>query len=595
MFQTQFSVPIRLGGYANANAIQVQTAYKCACILRDLVNPYMLRRMKIDVAQQMPGKNEQVLFCKLTPIQRKVYEDFLQSSEMTSIFEGKRHVLYGIDLLRKICNHPDLLFQDTMRKSRKYGAYNKSGKMTVVRALLTIWHKQKHRVLLFTQTRQMQDILELLIQECGFKYRRMDGTTPVKSRIPLVDEFNRDPHLFIFLLTTRVGGLGINLTGANRVIIYDPDWNPSTDMQARERAWRLGQRREVTIYRLMTSGTIEEKIYHRQIFKQFLTNKILKDPKQRRFFKSNDLYDLFSLSHDQEGANETEELFSDAKYRTPEEKRRDLSKLFGDQVEQEQDDERPTAEGLNLLQRVEEKEMKAEEDEHELEESSKQQQGDETRILKTLFKLNGLQTVLEHEAIMDAHQPERLLVEAEASRIASEAVHALRQSRRQRRRQDVSVPTWTGRSGAAGAPRRFGQVQRSSESLSNTGLSSSRSSSNQPQSSSSILALLRQRQTGGITVLDDDEPATQHVQSAAVNGYRTVSDFPNLAEEVTSYLNKCAERQASSQSIIDHFGFGRVSGEDVVLFRKMLRSIATFQRGGSSSTNVWVLREEFHD
>ena len=94
-------------------------------------------------------------------------------------------------------------------------------------------------------------------------------------------------------MTTRVGGVGVNLTGANRVLIFDPDWNPSTDIQARERAWRIGQTRNVTIYRLLTSGTIEEKIYHRQIFKQFLTNRVLQDPKQRRFFKSNDLHELF--------------------------------------------------------------------------------------------------------------------------------------------------------------------------------------------------------------------------------------------------------------------------------------------------------------
>jgi DNA excision repair protein ERCC-6 len=110
-------------------------------------------------------------------------------------------------------------------------------------------------------------------------------------------------------LTTKVGGLGVNLTGADRVIIYDPDWNPSTDVQARERAWRLGQKREVMIYRLMTAGTIEEKIYHRQIFKQFLTNKILKDPKQRQTFQMKDLHDLFSLGGADQGATETSELF----------------------------------------------------------------------------------------------------------------------------------------------------------------------------------------------------------------------------------------------------------------------------------------------
>merc|ERR1719410_2488417 len=127
----------------------------------------------------------------------------------------------------------------------------------------------------------------------------------------MIDKFNRSPDIFCFLLTTKVGGLGVNLTGANRVVIFDPDWNPSTDTQARERAWRIGQDRQVTIYRLMTSGTIEEKIYHRQIFKQFLVNRVLKDPKQRRFFKSNDLYELFTLSEATEEDNtETSAIFA---------------------------------------------------------------------------------------------------------------------------------------------------------------------------------------------------------------------------------------------------------------------------------------------
>lgn len=93
----------------------------------------------------------------------------------------------------------------------------------------------------------------------------MDGTTSIKRRQPLISAFNSDDKIFMFLLTTRVGGLGVNLTGADRVVIFDPDWNPSTDMQARERAWRIGQRKDVTIFRLLTAGTIEEKIYHRQV------------------------------------------------------------------------------------------------------------------------------------------------------------------------------------------------------------------------------------------------------------------------------------------------------------------------------------------
>lgn len=317
VFQSQFAIPINLGGYANASNIQVQTAYKCAVVLRDLINPYLLRRMKIDVATDMPKKSEQVLFCKLTPPQRAAYEQFLKSNELSSIMDGKRHALYGIDVVRKICNHADILGRELHKNDADYGEYTKSGKMVVVKALLEMWRKEKHRILLFSQTRTMLDILEKFIKSEGYTYRRMDGTTPIQNRMGLVDEFNAREDIYVFLLTTKVGGLGVNLTGADRVIIFDPDWNPSTDVQARERAWRLGQTRAVTIYRLMTSGTIEEKIYHRQIFKQFLTNKILKDPKQRRFFKSHDMADLFTLESEDAVGTETGGIFEGSEVAMP--------------------------------------------------------------------------------------------------------------------------------------------------------------------------------------------------------------------------------------------------------------------------------------
>lgn len=117
----------------------------------------------------------------------------------------------------------------------------------------------------------------------------------------------------MFLLTTRVGGLGVNLTGADRVIIYDPDWNPATDTQARERAWRIGQDKEVTIYRLIAAGTIEEKMYQRQIWKQLLSNKVLLDPKTQRFFKSSDLHDLFSLQEHVDTNPETTNIFQNSR------------------------------------------------------------------------------------------------------------------------------------------------------------------------------------------------------------------------------------------------------------------------------------------
>ncbi|KAI3460968.1 hypothetical protein Pfo_017631 [Paulownia fortunei] len=311
VFEAEFAVPISVGGYANATPLQVSTAYRCAVVLRDLIMPYLLRRMKLDVDAQLPKKTEHVLFCSLTPEQRSVYRAFLASSEVEQIFDGSRNSLYGIDVMRKICNHPDLLEREHSHGNPDYGNPKRSGKMKVVAEVLNVWKEQGHRVLLFSQTQQMLDIIESFLIAGGYNYRRMDGLTPVKQRMALIDEFNNLDDVFIFILTTKVGGLGTNLTGANRVIIFDPDWNPSTDMQARERAWRIGQKKDVTVYRLITRGTIEEKVYQRQIYKHFLTNKILKNPQQRRFFKARDMKDLFTLNDDGNGGStETSSIFS---------------------------------------------------------------------------------------------------------------------------------------------------------------------------------------------------------------------------------------------------------------------------------------------
>lgn len=173
----------------------------------------------------------------------------------------------------------------------------------------TFRFREQHRVLLFTQSRQMLDLIERFVCKRDYKYVRMDGQTAIKSRQMKIDQFNHDSSIFLFLLTTKVGGIGINLTGADRVIIFDPDWNPSTDIQARERCWRIGQKNNVIIYRFLTVGTVEEKIYHRQIFKQYLTKRVLENPCHRRFFKFNHLQELFTLRE----MNETSEIFSESK------------------------------------------------------------------------------------------------------------------------------------------------------------------------------------------------------------------------------------------------------------------------------------------
>lgn len=333
VFMGQFSIPITQGGYANATDMQVQIAYKCACVLRDTIKPFLLRRTKAEVNNKLklPDRSEQVLFCKLTEKQRKLYQHYLDSPTVRDIKMGLCQIFVGLIQLRKICNHPDLFDAsecDRQQRQKKlqqekrlkhmeffsvdetYGHYQKSGKMMVVDALLKLWKKQGHKVLLFTQSRQMLKLFSTYLNDNNYKYLTMDGSTAIGIRQNLVEEFNTQEDIFVFLLTTRVGGVGVNLIGANRIIIFDPDWNPSTDIQARERAWRIGQTRHVIIYRLLTAGTIEEKIYHRQVFKLYLTNRILKDAKQKRFFKTNDMHELFTLGHDDKNI-ETKALFDD--------------------------------------------------------------------------------------------------------------------------------------------------------------------------------------------------------------------------------------------------------------------------------------------
>ncbi|KAF9346573.1 hypothetical protein BGX26_001895 [Mortierella sp. AD094] len=639
VFQSQFAIPINLGGYANASNIQVQTAYKCACVLRDLINPYLLRRMKVDVASDMPKKSEQVLFCKLTPSQRVAYEDFLKSNELTSIMDGKRHALYGIDLVRKICNHADILGRELHKDEPDYGHYSKSGKMVVVKALLQMWQKEKHRVLLFSQTRTMLDILEKFINSEGYTYRRMDGTTPIQHRMGLVDEFNARDDVYVFLLTTKVGGLGVNLTGADRVIIFDPDWNPSTDVQARERAWRLGQTKEVTIYRLMTSGTIEEKIYHRQIFKQFLTNKILKDPKQRRFFKSHDMADLFTLEGEDAVGTETGGIFqgSEVAIKSKSSERDGVRKVEKFNMPRESG---------SLPGGV-----KDEEDEEINFKSSKAAATDapednsEVNILASLFESSGVHSALKHDEIMNSAKQESLIVEREATRVAERAMAALKESRKRRRRQDLDVPTWTGKSGSAGAPKMFLLQQqdneRSSQSSSpspkprfgtantfNSSVAATLSNNSsakfgrsvgvglgRPQSglgtassggatsSSSLLAGMLERkrleQEGGGSTRSRASSLSSS-SSSRNSSSRIISDDSVLQEgSRESLITKIRDfmldqgGRVRSADLVEHFQDQLAEMEQVV-FKKMLKGIAVLEKSNSDGQGWWKLKPEYY-
>ncbi|KAK3692023.1 SNF2 family N-terminal domain-containing protein [Podospora appendiculata] len=571
-FRNQFEVPIKHGGYANATNLQVMTAQKCAETLKETISPYLLQRLKVDVASDLPKKSEQVLFCKLSKPQREAYELFLKSDDMSSILNKTRRSLYGIDILRKICNHPDLL--DPRLKSDpsyQWGSVSKSGKMAVVQSLLPMWKRLGHKTLLFCQGTQMLDIMEAFIRrQDNISFIRMDGKTPVQQRQTLVDQFNNDPQLDVFLLTTKVGGLGVNLTGANRVIIFDPDWNPSTDVQARERAWRLGQKKEVTIYRLMTAGTIEEKIYHRQIFKQFLSNKVLKDPKQQTNFNLNDLHDLFSLNSYEDGMTETSELFkgSEVKRVHPAGPRELI--LPGNDFVPPQPLRAPTAakaepgddvsdlRTINGVAKIE-----------EFEGEPVPPANEEDRLMEGLFARSGVHSALEHDEIINGKRSvkaDRRMLQQEANSIAARAASSLRRAGEAARRVPIGTVTWTGQYGESGRPV---NVRRGRGGPSSAG----------------ILAGVANRQgfVGGSPV------GTPSPGPGPADANLRAKDFEKM---IPTFIKRHGG-QVPSKLLVDHFNRYCVGARQADEFKDALAKVARMEKKGSSMRAIWTLKAEF--
>ncbi|KAJ9077207.1 DNA repair protein rhp26, variant 3 [Entomophthora muscae] len=284
-FDKRIARSIELIGSKGSDSCDRQLAAACARNLRSVIKTYILRRLKSDVAQDLPKKNEQVVYCQLQPRQRQEYIDYLNSKQCQMILDNKLNHMVGISTLRKISNHPDLIYSKHKHLKENYGHYKASGKTRVLDGLLHLWKDQGHRVLIFCQTVQTMEIIQSMSFFEANKLVFMNGSTPVGKRMALVDQFNTDESIFAFLLTTRTGGQGLNLTGADRVVIFDPDWNPTADLQALSRAWRIGQSKEVSIFRLLAAGTIEERVHHLQLYKQLLSDRILKNPHQKLLFR----------------------------------------------------------------------------------------------------------------------------------------------------------------------------------------------------------------------------------------------------------------------------------------------------------------------
>ncbi len=243
--------------------------------LRKLLQPFLLRRLKADVEHSLKPKKEVNLYVGLSAMQRRWYQKILERdleavNGLSRGKEGKTRLLNIVMQLRKCANHPYLF--DGAEPGPPYTTdahlVDNCGKMVVLDKLLARMKANGSRVLLFSQMSRMLDIFEDYCGWRGYEYCRIDGQTAHTDRITAIDEFNRpDSEKFIFLLTTRAGGLGINLATADIVILFDSDWNPQVDLQAQDRAHRIGQLKQVCVFRFVTENTVEEKVIERALQK----------------------------------------------------------------------------------------------------------------------------------------------------------------------------------------------------------------------------------------------------------------------------------------------------------------------------------------
>ncbi|GKY92507.1 hypothetical protein MPSEU_000221000 [Mayamaea pseudoterrestris] len=238
--------------------------------LHKILRPFMLRRLKVDVAKGLPPKTETILMVGLSKMQKQLYKKLLlrDLDSLTSKTTNKQRtaVLNIVMQLRKCCGHPYLFEGMEDRSLDPLGEHlvDNCGKLSMVDKLLKRLFERGHRVLIFTQMTRILDILEDLMVMRGFKYCRIDGNTNYDDRESAIDNFNApNSEKFVFILSTRAGGLGINLQTADVCILYDSDWNPQQDLQAQDRCHRLGQKRPVQIFRLVCEHTVEQKIVER--------------------------------------------------------------------------------------------------------------------------------------------------------------------------------------------------------------------------------------------------------------------------------------------------------------------------------------------
>ena len=242
--------------------------------LKMLIEPFVLRRIKKDVLTELPDKTITVLNNEMQGEQLKIYASYMAQARQEAKDEiiqngfekSQIKILALLMRLRQICCHPSLFLQDYT---------GESSKLTQCIEVMKDAVQAGHKILLFSGYTSMFEIIEKELKKEGIEYFKLTGQTKVGDRIRLVDEFNQNENIKVFLISLKAGGTGLNLVGADMVIHYDPWWNLSAENQATDRTYRIGQKKNVQVYKLITKNSIEEKIYELQQRKAELADNML--------------------------------------------------------------------------------------------------------------------------------------------------------------------------------------------------------------------------------------------------------------------------------------------------------------------------------
>ncbi|KAG8144439.1 hypothetical protein E2320_012950 [Naja naja] len=358
-FRMEYETPITRARAKDATPGEKALGLKISENLMSIIKPYFLRRTKDELQQKkklehpnhlpenqsegvapvmpsLPRKNEFIVWVFLAPVQEEIYRNFISLEHIKELLLSTRSPLAELNILKKLCDHPRLLSNRAcsqlgleasnyseeavgenepselpdMKRSIEHVSdemlIQESGKLSVLVGLLERLQYEGHRTLVFSLSRKMLDIIERVLTHRGFKLMRIDGTvTQLAEREKRIGMFQKGADYSVFLLTTQVGGTGLTLTAASRVVIFDPSWNPATDAQAADRAYRIGQKENVIIYRLISCATVEEKIYRRQVFKDSLIRQSTGDEKNPfRYFTMQELKELFILEDTRRSATQ---------------------------------------------------------------------------------------------------------------------------------------------------------------------------------------------------------------------------------------------------------------------------------------------------